>query len=284
MPVHDWTQVEAGIFHAFHVMWVPEIGKVLNSGLLPEGYYALPEQHAGRSIADVLTLHASPAPTEPLPFPLPPPTGGIAVAEAPPRTQRKHTIELAALVRRRSLAIRHVSGHRLVALLEIVSPANKDRAQSVEDFAAKAVDALEVGVHLLLVDLFPPGLHDPDGMHGVILRRLEQSDEAYDLPADKLLTLASYAAGPKVDIYVEHLAVGAVLPDMPLFLRPDRYVNVPLEVTYQAAYGGMPGFWRQVLEGRQSEIRDQRSEIRDQRSEIRDQRSEIRDQTIIADL
>ena len=61
-------------------------------------------------------------------MPLPPITGGITVAEAPPRTRRKQVIEPVALARRRSLAIRHVSGHRLVALLEIVSPANKDRA------------------------------------------------------------------------------------------------------------------------------------------------------------
>ena len=65
MPVHDWTRVEAGIFHAFHVAWIPELQKTLNGGLLPEGYYALAEQHAGRAIADVLTLHASPAPLSP---------------------------------------------------------------------------------------------------------------------------------------------------------------------------------------------------------------------------
>jgi hypothetical protein len=153
------------------------------------------------------------------------------------------------LARRRSLAIRHISGHRLVALLEIVSSANKDRVVHVEDFVAKAVSALDVGVHLLLVDLFPPGPHDPHGMHGEILRRLEESDAAYDLPADEPLTLASYAAGPQVDIYLEHAAVGTVLPDMPLFLRPDRYVNVPLESAYQAAYRGLPAFWRAVLEG-----------------------------------
>jgi hypothetical protein len=37
---------------------------------------------------------------------------------------------------------------------------------------------------------------------------------------------------------------------MALFLRPDRYVQVPLEPTYQAAFRGMPAFWRDVLEGR----------------------------------
>ena len=44
-----------------------------------------------------------------------------------------------------------------MALLEIVSPANKDRARHVEDFAAKVVSALDCGVHVLVVDLFPPG-------------------------------------------------------------------------------------------------------------------------------
>jgi len=249
MPVHDWTRVEAGIFHAFHVAWVPEIGRALNGGLLPEGYYALPEQHAGQAIADVLTLHASPASVEPPP--LPPAAGGIALAEAPPRVQRRQTIESSLLTRRRTLAIRHVSGHRLVALLEIVSPANKDRRATVEQFAGKAVEALSAGIHLLLVDLFPPGPWDPQGMHGVVCQRLEQSEEPYDLPADAPLTLASYTSGAQIEIYLEHLAVGAPLPEMPLFLSLDRYVNVPLEATYHEAYRGMPGFWRDVIEGRE---------------------------------
>jgi hypothetical protein len=253
MSVHDWTLVEAGIFHNFHTIWIAETYNALNGGLLPSGYYALVEQHAGRSIADLLTLHASPVRRDPLP-PLPD-TGGTAVAEAPPRVRRRQTIDPEVLARRRSLAIRHVRGHRLIALLEIVSPANKDRARHVEDFVAKVADALEAGVHVLVVDFLPPGPHDPQGMHGVILQRLEQSDEPYDLPSEAPLTLASYeAAGVRVEVYLEHLAVGAVLPDMPLFLRPDRYVNVPLEATYAAAYRGMPAFWRDVLEGRPPQV------------------------------
>jgi hypothetical protein len=250
MPVHDWTRVDAGIFHDFHTVWIGFLRTVLNDGLLPQDYYALAEQHAGRAIADVLALHAGPAPLEPLsaPLPWPPDTGGVAVAEAPPRTRRKQTFAAAMLTRRWTLAIRHVSGHRLVALLEIVSPANKDRPENVGDFADKVESALAMGVHLLLVDLFPPGINDPAGMHGVMLRRLDPTAAPYDLPRDEPLSLASYVAGPPVDAYLEHVAVSAVLPDMPLFLRPDRYVNAPLESTYQAAYRGMPAFWREVLE------------------------------------
>ncbi len=187
MPLQDWTRVDAGIFHDFHVAWIPEIRKVLNGGLLPEGYYALAEQHAGRAIADLLTLHTSPANPEGVParLPLPPATGGVALADAPPRARRRHTVEPAALGRRRSLAIRHVSGHRLVALIEIISPANKDRSRHVKDFVDKAASALDLGVHLLLVDLFPPGPHDPSGMHGAILQELESSEVPYEVPADE---------------------------------------------------------------------------------------------------
>src|SRR5688572_23167061 len=141
MALHDWIRVDAGIFHDFHNVWLGGLRNLLNDGILPSGYYALTERHAGRYIADVLTLHAGPQPA------LPPPR---------PRSRRK------------TLAIRHVSGHRLVAMLEVVSPSNKDRREHVEEFLDKMEDALRHGVHLLVLDLFPPGSFDPQGMHGAL--------------------------------------------------------------------------------------------------------------------
>jgi len=60
MPLHNWSNVESGIFHAFHTAWITEIQNALNTGLLPSSYYALAEQHAGDYVADVLTLHSPP--------------------------------------------------------------------------------------------------------------------------------------------------------------------------------------------------------------------------------
>ena len=37
MPMHDWTKVEAGIFHAFHHRWISAISDALNQGSLPFG-------------------------------------------------------------------------------------------------------------------------------------------------------------------------------------------------------------------------------------------------------
>src|SRR5438876_883353 len=56
MPVHDWTRVDAGIFHHFHHGWIEEIARGLNRGILPADYYALAEQHAAGFGPAVLTL------------------------------------------------------------------------------------------------------------------------------------------------------------------------------------------------------------------------------------
>jgi len=225
MPVHDWTRVDAGVFHSFLLSWVTAIKTALNTGLLPEDYYALGEQHAGRLISDVL--------------------------DAIPPGQRNATASPSAAYRelRRSVAIRHVGGHRLIALVEMVSPTNKDSVRSIEEFANKAASALKAGVHVLLVDLFPPSLYDPQGMHGVIWQHLDPLAEPYDLPVNKPLTLVGYAADPSVEAYLEPIVVGAALPDMPLFLQSHHYINLPLEGTYQEAYRGVPAFWRNILEG-----------------------------------
>jgi hypothetical protein len=60
MPMHDWTLVQAGIFHAFHHRWISAISDTLNTGLLPRDYYALPEQQAAGFGPDVLTLQGQP--------------------------------------------------------------------------------------------------------------------------------------------------------------------------------------------------------------------------------
>lgn len=243
MPVHDWTRVSAGTFHDFHNAWITELRNALNGGLLPPGYYAQGEQSAGQIHTDVLTLHAPPV--------LSTPTGGgvIILEETPPRVGRRVAASEAAHVRaaRRTLIIRHASGHRVVALLEILSPANKDRPKSVSDFVDKAVSALRQEIHLLLVDLFPPGPHDPQGMHALIWDAY--GDEVDAPPRDKPVTLASYIAQALPDAYLEFVPLGAALPAMPLFLDLHAYVTVPLELTYAAAYRGVPQIWRELLEG-----------------------------------
>ena len=60
MPTHDWTRVDAGLFHAFHQTWIVTLSRALNSGVLPSGYFALPEQSIQGPIPVSLTLKRHP--------------------------------------------------------------------------------------------------------------------------------------------------------------------------------------------------------------------------------
>ena len=68
------------------------------------------------------------------------------------------------------------------------------------------------------------------------------------MPPGKPLTLASYQAGPTTTVYVEPVAVGDRLPDMPLYLVEERYINVPLEETYQTTWNVLPNEIRRLVE------------------------------------
>jgi len=144
-----------------------------------------------------------------------------------------------------SIVIRHVSGDRVVAMLEIMSPGNKASRHGLRAFVEKTAELLEKRIHLLIIDPFPPGRRDPQGIHSVIWEEVTGVEPA--TPNDKPLTLVSYESTATVRAYVESIAVGDALPDMPLFLEPGAHVPVPLEETYQRAWDAVPRRWRQVL-------------------------------------
>ena len=62
----------------------------------------------------------------------------------------------------------------------------------------------------------------------------------FKLPAEKPLTMVAYDAGPPKAAYIEPIAVGDELTEMPLFLRPGIYVPTPLESTYKATWDVFP--------------------------------------------
>jgi hypothetical protein len=240
MFVHDWTRVDAGVFHDFHQGWTIAIRNALNAGILPEGYFALAEQVAGGPIPDVITLHDEASERS---------GGGIAVAESPPRTRFQSSAEVDVYTAKANrIAIHHRLGE-VVAMIEIVSPGNKRSRHALRAFIEKARQALDQGIHLLVVDLFPPGPRDPQGIHKAIWD--EVVDEPFELPPDKPLTLAAYVGGALKRSYVEPFAVGDSLPDMPVFLTPDRYVPAPLDATYASTWAACPKQVKALIETRE---------------------------------
>jgi hypothetical protein len=237
MPIHDWTRVEAGTFHHFHHRWIAAIGDALNGGLLPPGYLAMAEQVTGRPIPDVVTLQARELKAGP--------EGGIAVAMAPPTARVIARLERINYAKRANRVVIRHGLEKVVAIIEIVSPGNKESRHAIRSFVEKAADILNQGVNLLVVDLFPPTPRDPQGIHGAIWDEL--ADEPYELPHGKPLTVASYIGGDLLTAYVEPVGIGDALPPLPIFLSEDRYIPAPLEATYQEAWAVFPAMLKELI-------------------------------------
>ena len=224
MPIHDWTRPPVGMYHHFHQSWAVNMAEALNGGPLPAGYYALVDQRAIGLIPDILALKKGP------PSRTPPPSsnGGTAVLDAPPRAQfAVHESDRAVYAARANrVAVRNAFGD-LVAIVELVSPGNKDSRHAIKAFVDKAVEFLAAGIHLLVIDLFPPTPRDPQGIHKAIWDEI--SEERFELPADKRLTVASYVAGPSRSAYVDpgrrrrRTAVGPAVPRPPVTTSPPRW-------------------------------------------------------------
>ncbi len=249
MSVHDWTRLFDGAFHHFHLSWISELSRALNGGLLPADYYALAEQVAGGPHPDVLTLESANPGWKPAGIGAN--RGALAVAEKPP--QVRYTIETEKSIyaeKADHIAIHHVSGDRTVAFIEIVSAGNKHSTHATTSFLEKLAAALEHGCHLLVIDLHPPGNSNPQGIHAEFWKTYYE--ETQGVTDDEPYSLVAYRADLAPTAYFEPVGLHRVLPDMPLFLTPEHYINVPLEQTYQRAWEQFPQRWKQTLEERPS--------------------------------
>ena len=183
MPLHDWTRVPSGLFHDFHQSWSIRIKDALNAGRLPVGIVALVEQRSGPREPDILAIEARATRRR-----LDEDLGGVATME-PPATQivQRSDKEIYA-GRANRIVIRHHLG-RIIAVIEILSPGNKDTRAALRDFIDKTVQFLREGIHVLTIDVFPPTPRDPLGVHKVLWDEI--ADEPFAFPPGKDRILVS---------------------------------------------------------------------------------------------
>jgi len=209
MPMHDWTKVSAGVYHNFRYLWLASIMDRLNAGLLPKGLFAMAEQGVDDP-EDDLTM----------------------------------TDQLWYARKSNRIAI-HRGIDTVVAVIDIVSPGNKESNRSFRDFATKSATLIRNGVYLCVIDPFPPGPFDPQGLHQAIW--LEAFGRPEDEPHPKPLRVVSYDANSVPNAYFQSLAVGEFSPVMPLFIDAGNHIMVPLEETYQATWNVLPIELREVF-------------------------------------
>lgn len=244
MPIHDWTRVESGLWHNFHQSWSVRIADALNDGRMGDTHYALIEQKVPAKEPDVIAVALGGGAD-------PEANGGGTATLARPAAARRTGVtarfesDAATYARKANrVAIRHHLG-RLVAVIELVSPGNKDGAKAYDKFVEKLVGFLRNGVHVMVVDLFPPTPQDPDGVYHSVAAHF--GGEPVGRSADKPLTAVSFDASVAT-ADIEHMAVGDPLPDLPLCLGYKTFVDVPLEATYAATWAVTPKPLRDLVQ------------------------------------
>lgn len=254
MPVHDLKRLVAlSEFHDFHIGFVTTLRNTLNRILRPTDYYASAEGRIMGYEPDTsafqrgLSREASP-----------PSLGGVAIQteirqinRTSPHTRFVDEADHWNALRESHVAVRSKRGDKLVAIVEIVSPRNKDRADAIEAFGNKLEKALNSGCNVLVADFLRPGPHDPQGMHCTFWTRY--SEAPHGVTTQEPVGIASYlAAVNNVQFqpvaYFESVAIGQNVPDMPLFLASGEYVQVPIQAIYDEAVASLPPPYQEDLE------------------------------------
>jgi hypothetical protein len=217
-------------WRSFHGAWAAAMARLLNRGILPEGYYAVPlVDRDGPIEIDVAALREQGATVSEgeaiAPQAWAPPAPGLTVAvELPPLD----TVEVHVFL--------DDGEPRLAAAVELVSPRNKDRPQSRQAFAVKCVGYLQQGSSVVVVDTVTTRRAD---MHAAILSLVGVEVGPATLPPG--LSAVSYRASGREEatqqllLWPAPLALGLALPTVPLWIAADLAVPLDLDASYHAA-------------------------------------------------
>jgi hypothetical protein len=219
--VHSWDEL--------HGMWPAMIVRQLNE-ILPEPYFAAPGVHLGTLYEiDVGTYR------EQVPEPQPIRAGGLATATyappAPSLTLEPHlpnqdVYEVRIYDSRRN--------RRLVAAIEIVSPSNKDRAETRGTFVSKMAALLKHDICVSIVDVVTTSEFN---LYAELMNFLEGTDPALgnEPPPIYAVTIRTRYEGRRrlIDNWYQPLNIGQPLPTLPVWLKETWAISLELESSYE---------------------------------------------------
>ena len=201
---------------------------------LPRRYVAEPQVHLGTAVEiDVATYEEGSAGSQPSGDP--DDFGGVATSTwAPPMPTLAIATDLSDMDAYEVRVYDDESGRRLVAAIELVSPANKDRPEARRAFVAKCVALLNEHVCVVIVDVVTTRAAN------LYRDLLEHFDEAAASSAEGRPALHAVSCrGARregawfLETWAHPLALGRPLPTLPLWLAEDHAVPLDLEPSYE---------------------------------------------------
>lgn len=231
MPLLDHFQPPLSRTHpwrGFHGAWAAAMARLLNAGVLPQGYYAVPFVDGdGPFEIEVAALRE------------------FRPAEADDtsddsRQWQPVPPELAVAVQWPSLEDVRVEVHtddgdpQLAAAIELVSPRNKDRPRARAAFTAKCAEYLQRGCGLVVVDVVTTRRAN---LHVELLALLEVDSDSSNAGALSAVSYRSIGRNEQGQLlaWPTTLELGQRLPTVPLWLGGELAVPLDLEASHAAA-------------------------------------------------
>lgn len=236
MPMRDHFQPpisHVASWEEVHGMW-PAVMVLQLYGSLPAGYVAAPRVHRGAQVEiDVATYERDASP-EPFSSASTEDNGGVATAVwAPPKPTLEFDTELPEQDEYEVRIYDETHGRELVAALEIVSPANKDRPENRRAFVAKCAALLQKNVCVSIVDLITTRHFN---LYADLLDLIGWSDPTHaPVPSVYAVTCRGRKLGkvPRVATWAYPLIVGKPLPALPIWLTEEDAISLDLESSYE---------------------------------------------------
>jgi hypothetical protein len=245
MPLLDHFRPPVYLQHhweAFHNRWAVAITDSLNERL-PRRFLAEAQIHIGRKVEADVTEFERAEPTgdaDTTGNGQPTASGGAAVAVADPVVYTPPAPDMALPVEfQDAIEVKVYDAARdlrVVGVIELVSPSNKDRPEERETFALKTLGYLKAGVGLIVVDIVTDrhfNLHNE-------LVRVGRSDERFRMAGAPTTYAVAYRPVHRdgenvIDVWAHELPLAAKLPTVPLALKGYGCVRIDLEATYAEA-------------------------------------------------
>ena len=215
-------------WRSFHGTWAVGIARILNGGVLPEGFYAVPFRDSDGPVEiDVAAVGQFDGKV----------IGGDSRGTqlwAPPEPRSVVAVEWDTGDSARVEILSDDGDPPLAAAIELVSPGNKDRPRTREAFAAKCADYLRRGCGLVVVDTVTTRRADLSADLWAVLGIGGNLDNAGSLSAVSYRSTGRNGEG-RLLAWPSPLVVGQPLPTLPLWLGAETAVPLDLELSHTAA-------------------------------------------------
>jgi hypothetical protein len=162
-------------------------------------------------------------------------TGGVATATlAPPEPTLVVEADLGDQYEYEILVYDQSRGRVLVAAVEIVSPANKDRPENRRAFVTKCAALLQENVCVSIVDLVTTRQFN---LYTDLLDLIGVKDPAFGPTPPPIYAVTCRTTKvrerPRIETWAYPLAVGSTIPTLPIWLQDDLNVLLDLEASYE---------------------------------------------------